>query len=244
MSRLNQILAIEKNIKNDAEKKFTELHHLSQQVRPLNGLSRRYLPKEDGGDMLPPESTKVQVTAEDIIRDVSTALVELFDVIATKDSANTKARADVVVDGITLLKDIPATTLLYLEKKLVDLHTFVAKLPVLDQSEAWHFDDASNSWISEPAQTIRTKKVLQNHVKSPATDKFPAQVETFTEDVPVGTWTTIKQSGALPASRAAQLLNRVEKLQRAVKHAREQANMVEATPVEIGASILGYLFAR
>lgn len=48
-------------------------------------------------------------------------------------------------------------------------------------------------------------QVPRNHVKAEATDKHPAQVEVYHEDVPVGYWTTVKFSGALPARRVNEL---------------------------------------
>jgi len=39
---------------------------------------------------------------------------------------------------------VPATYLLFLEKQLTDLHTLVSKLPVLDASETWVFDQAAD----------------------------------------------------------------------------------------------------
>lgn len=244
MARLNQVLAIERSVKNENEKRLTQAHHLLLQSKPLSGLSRRYRPKNDDGDQLPSESTKVQATADEIIAAVIKSLTELFDIVATKEAANTQARADVIIDGGKLLAQVPATTLLYLEKKLVDIHTFVKGLPVLDPSETWRFDTAQNCWVTDPVETTRTKKIMQNHVKAPATDKHPAQVDTFTEDVVVGYWTTVKMPGALPAKRVAELVARVEKLQHAVKFAREQANTTDAAPVAIGAAVFGYLFAE
>jgi len=84
------------------------------------------------------------------------------------------ARADVVIDGQTIATDVPVTYLLFLEKQLVDLHTFVKKLPVLDAAESWVRDDSTDSWRTEAVRTIRTKKVPRNHVKAEATDKHPA----------------------------------------------------------------------
>ncbi|MBA2680632.1 MAG: hypothetical protein H0U76_19830 [Ktedonobacteraceae bacterium] len=46
-----------------------------------------------------------------------------------------------------------------LEKQLVDLHTFVRKLPVLDPSETWTLDSSADCWATEPVQTLKTKKV-------------------------------------------------------------------------------------
>src|SRR5207342_3582487 len=102
---------------------------------------------------------------EEIIRRTADILVELFDVTATKDYTNCKARADVVVDGKPLLREVPVTYLLFLEKQLVDLHTFIKKLPVLDASETWNFDASADAFATEPVQTVKTKKVPRNHVK-------------------------------------------------------------------------------
>ena len=161
--------------------------------------------------------------AEEIIQKTSEVLTKLFDVVATKDWANCEANADVVVDGNVLLSQVPATYLLFLEKQLVDIHTFVKKLPVLDASESWIFDASADSWATEPVQTTKTKKIPRNHVKAEATEKHPAQVEVYYEDVIVGTWRTVKFSGSLPAKRVNELLSRVERLQEAVKFAREEA---------------------
>ncbi len=184
----------------------------------------------------------MQVKAEDVLRTTAVTLTRLFDVTATKDWANRTAAADIVVDGTILLPQVPVPYLLFLEKQLTDLHTFVRKLPVLDASEAWSLDPSTDSWKTDAVRTIRTKKVPRNHVKAEATDKHPAQVEVYYEDVPVGYWTTVKFSGALPARRVNELLDRVEKLQQAVKYAREEANGVEVTDQRVGDAVFGYLF--
>jgi len=169
-------------------------------------------------------------------------LTRLFDVTATKDWANTQAKADVVVDGQVLLSQVPATYLLFLEKQLVDLHTFVSKLPVLDASETWTFDNSADAWATEPMQTTRTKKIPRNHVKAEATEHHPAQVEVYYEDVVVGYWRTVKFSGALPAARVNELIERVQKLQQAVKFAREEANNIEVQDQKVGETVFKYIF--
>ena len=97
-------------------------------------------------------------------------------------------------------------------------------------------------WKTDPVRTIRTKKVPRNHVKAEATEKHPAQVEVYYEDIPVGYWTTVKFSGALPARRVNELVDRVEKLQHAVKFAREEANNMEITDQRVGGVVFDYLF--
>jgi hypothetical protein len=242
MARLNQIIAIEKGVKSRSFQELTEAHQELQKPALLSGIARTYRPKDEEGEQFPPESTRVQIRADDVIRQTVRVLTQIFDVTATKDWANTRARADVVVDGQTLLTQVPATYLLFLEKQLVDLHTFVKKLPVLDAAESWTFDPSADAWATEPVQTAKTKKIPRNHVKAEPTDKHPAQVEVYYEDVVVGYWRTVKFSGALPAQRVNELLARVERLQEAVKFAREEANNLEVEDAKVGERIFHYVF--
>jgi hypothetical protein len=241
MARLNQIIAIEKGIKSRSVQELSAAQQALQKPALLSGIARTYRPKDEDGEPLPPESNKVQVKAEEIIRQTVEILTKLFDVSATKDWTNCRSRADVIVDGQTLLNQVPVSYLLFLEKQLVDLHAFIKKLPVLDTSETWTFDPSTDCWATEPVQTIKTKKVPRNHVKAEATEHHPAQVEVYYEDITMGYWRTVKFSGSLPASRVNQLLERVEKLQHAVKFAREEANNIEVEEQQIGQRVFQYL---
>lgn len=242
MAKLNQIIAVEKGVKSQSLRDLTDAHQLLQKSSMMAGISRTYRPKDEEGEQLPPEATKVQVKAEEVIRRTVEVLTRLFDVTATKDWANTQAKADVVVDGQMLLSQVPATYLLFLEKQLVDLHTFVRKLPALDAAETWVFDSSADAWATEPVQTTRTKKIPRNHVKAEATEHHPAQVEVYYEDVVVGHWRTVKFSGSLPARRINELVERVERLQQAVKFAREEANSLEIQDQKMADKIFKYLF--
>ena len=245
MTKLSQIIAVEKGVKSDAARRVTDLHRDVQKQPLLSGISRSYQPRDDDGDRLPPESTRVQVKADDVLAEASQILTRLFDVTLTKDIANCKAAADVVVNGEPLLKAVPVTYLLFLEKQLTDVHTFVAKLPLLDPAEDWEdaIDPVTGCWKTRPAQTVRSKKIPRNHVISEATKEHAAQVQVYMEDVPAGDWTTVKFSGALPATRVRALLDRVEEVQRAVKYAREEANATEVTDRKAGDAVFGYLFS-
>ncbi|MEL6524842.1 MAG: hypothetical protein AAFQ07_03935 [Chloroflexota bacterium] len=243
MTKLNQIIAIEKSVKSQALRELTDAHKTLQKESLLGGIARTYRPRDDEGEQYPPESTRVQVRADDVIDQTTSVLIKLFDVTATKDWANGDAKADVVVEGETLLSDVPVTYLLFLEKQLTDLHTFINKLPTLDPSELWSYDEATDAWATEPVQTTKTKRIPRNHVKAEATKEHPAQVEVYYEDIVVGNWQTIKYSGALPASRVAVLKERVRALQEAVKFAREEANSAEVDEQTVGETIFNYIFA-
>jgi hypothetical protein len=82
-----------------------------------------------------------------------------MDITATKDYANCHASADVVLDGQVLIQSAPATYLLFLEKQLSDLHTFVDKMPTLDETDDWTRDENSTLFKTAAIPTQRTKKV-------------------------------------------------------------------------------------
>ncbi|ONH24790.1 hypothetical protein [Pseudofrankia asymbiotica] len=244
MTKLNQIVAIEKGVKARAAREFADLQGSAQKDALLAGISRTYLPRDEEGDQLPPEGTKVQVRVEDVLTQLSGVLTRLFDVVATKDIANRAATADVTVDGVTLLRDVPVAYLLFLEKQLADLQAFLAKLPVLDPAEDWAWDPAAGVYRTPTTKTLRSRKVPKVLVKYEATEHHPAQTEVFTVDEPVGEWSTVKFSGALPADRRRQLVDRVVALAEAVKVAREAANQFEVTDQTVGRQVFDYLFAR
>src|SRR5579883_2811191 len=103
MARLNQIIAVEKGVKGQSAQELAEAQSALQKPTLLAGISRTYRPKDEEGEQLPPESTRVQVKADEIIRRTVESLTRLFDVTATKDCANCLAKADIVVDGETIL---------------------------------------------------------------------------------------------------------------------------------------------
>jgi hypothetical protein len=242
MPKLNQIIALLAGKKTQAKETLTEAQQQGKKPELHGGLVRTYQPRDDGGEPQPDERKAVQVKAKELIERVKRDMTDVLDVVATQDWGNCQAKADVVVDGRRLLEGVPVTHLLYLEKQLVDLRTFVENLPTLDTAEDWEYKPEFDSYASRPTRTNRTKKVPKSHVKYEATKEHPAQVETFMEDVWIGTWTTVKFSGAIPAAVRNAMLERVRKLHDAVKTAREEANAREVTGVKVGASLLNYVF--
>jgi hypothetical protein len=240
--KLNQVLAIEKGVKSKTHSTLTQLYHRVQKNALLAGQSRTYTPLDEDGVKLPPESQRVQVRADDVLKNVSKSLIELFNVTAQKDMANRGASADIVVDGNILLEGVPVTYLLFLEKQLTDLKTMVAKIPTLDADTSWTFDANAGVFRSEATETTKTKKVQKPIVLYPATPEHPAQTQLVTEDVVVGNWTTVRQSGALPSDRKERLGERIVKVLEAVKFARESANSAEAPRHTLGDDILGFIF--
>lgn len=244
MAKLNQIIAVVNGKKTKTAKAVTDVYHNLQKPTLFEGISRSYKPSAEDGETFPPERKLIQYTVKNAVSEVRHALTELWDVTATQDWANCKAVADVKLGGETLLAKAPVPHLLFLEKQLIDLHTFVSKLPTLDSAEKWIFSAEQDAYTSDETKTNKTKKVLRNHTKAEATDKFPAQVETYSEDIKVGEWATIKFSGAIPAKEKNEMLERIAKVQEAVKFAREEANSLDVDNQTVAQPILDFVFGK
>ena len=241
-AKLNQIIALVNGKKTRAEKALTEIYHNLKKPTMFEGINRTYQPVDENGETQPPENKQIQYRVNDAIKAAREVMVDMLDVTLTQDIANTRARADVVVDGKTVLKNVPVTYLLFLEKQLINLHTFVGSLPTLDPADRWSYSEESDCYVSERTFRNSTKKVMRNHEKAPATDRHPAQVEVYTEDVKVGEWNTIKFSGAITAKKKNDLVYRVERLQEAVKMAREEANNMEVESAHAGEAVFSHIF--
>ncbi len=243
MPKLNQVNALVSGRKSEAQKRVSEIYKKVQSDKGFDGFSRVYSPlDEDNGERLPSESQKVQTNVMDCVNEARETWKELWDLVATQDEGNTKARADVIVEGGVVLKQVPVTTLLFLEKQLNDLETFISKLPTPELTEDWDFDSSSNLLKSKPSQSIKTKKMVDFKVIVPPTKEHPAQVVQQVDDVKVGTWTRVNLTGRIQSSDKAGYLSRVKRLRDAVKVAREQANMVDAEKVKVSDSVFGFVF--
>lgn len=241
--RLNAIVANERDIKARAYKDLTKDHHLLQKPDVVFGFSKVYTPKSEDGEQFPPEGKVVQMRVMDEVKRLfGEDMRDLFDATLTKDAGNRGTSADIVLDdGTKLGEDVPAPTLLFLEKQLTDLHTFCEKLPVLDPAETWTLDQAKGYFVTAPVKKVKTKKVKQPIVLYPATVEHPAQTQLIDEDVTIGHWTEVKHSGAIPDDQRRGLVRRVAILQKAVKEARERANMFEVEERRIAEKLFGFI---
>lgn len=242
-TKLNQIIAIEKGVKSRAAQVVNENYKLLQKPELFNGFDKKYQPKDEDGEKLPNENKFVQYNGQTVIQLLQKSMSELFEVTARKDWTNMVANADVVVDGKILIAAAPVTFLLFLEKNLTDIRTFISTLPTLDPAEDWTVDQNSGLYKTSPVGTHRTKKVQKPLVLFPATPEHPAQTQLVTEDIIAGFWSTVKLSGAVAKPQVASYLERLEKLLKAVKEAREEANMtIEVTSPDVGSAVFGWIF--
>lgn len=242
---LGQVVAIANDTIKNTQRAITDtLRMLERPADLMTGRQRDYRPADDGGEQLPSESQRVQITVRELLAGAQKAWVDLFDVVAARDFSNAQAGAvaDVRVDGQVLVQDAPMPYLIWLGNRLDDIEKVVKTLPVHDPGAEWELFDPRGVYRSTPVSSVSKVQVPRADVIVPATEKHPAQVRDWTESVVKGYWTTISLTGAVPISTKAELIDRVHALQRAVHVAREEINRVEAVDPKPGARLMEYLF--
>jgi hypothetical protein len=243
--KLHTVIALREGEKARHRAELTAAHRQFSRPEQYEGQTRTYRPKADDGDALPEESKNVQANGDAALNALVRAVASDWNLMATVNVGDQRATADVTVpteDGArVLLREVPTTFLLYLARELDDVRKYLAELPTLDPAVRWRYDENVGAYVADPVTTHRTQKVLQNHIKYEATDRHPAQVETFTTDVVVGYWTLVRRSGALPAERKAELLQRVDVLRQAVREARQRAADVDVDEVNVARPVFDYL---
>jgi len=241
--KLNQVIALVGGRKTRIQKLLTEVHH-GWHVDRLTGMSKIYKPKDEEGEVFPPENRHVQLQVNQAIEDLLPSLIDFYDLVATQETGNTTATGDIIVEDQSIATDVPVTVLLFLEKQLVDLLTLSKKIPTLPNDKVWNLDEAKGCYVTKPEQTVKTQKRPEVIVKYEATVEHPAQTEIVTTDQTIGQWTTIHMSGAMPETKRAKIQQRITILVDAVKCAREQANSNEVDKCSYGKQILGYIFDK
>lgn len=245
MAKLNQIVAIKNGVKSRAYSVLSELNKIIEKPALFNGSVRVYQKSDDADDDLPSERQHVAYRIEDVLSQLRMQLGDLMDITTQNDAANNKAVADVMVDGQVILPSMPVGTLLFLEKQVTDLRTFISKIPVLDAAEAWTRDTNTDLMRSETVRTRRTKKVPLVVTLAEATEHHPAQARLEHQDVTAGFWEVTKLSGAMGLRERTAMLARTEKLLMAVQEAREAANDIDAgTRPVVGAKVFDFLIGR
>lgn len=248
MSKLHEFLAVDGNLKQQADKTRLELMNTFEKKTHLFAEKTvSYKPYGENEQTAVESQLDIQTTVPKELKWISEFLTKSLDVSYQVAEANTIARADVILeDGSILLSQIPATSLLELEKRAKELHDFVAAIPTLDPAKGFRLDADKGADIFKAREDrkVRTKKMNKVLTLAPPTDKHPAQVQVVSEDVPVGDITTLEWSGLITTATKGDMLSRVEIMTRAVKKARSRANEVEIgkNDLKIGKPIIDFIF--
>jgi hypothetical protein len=250
MPKVHELLAVQGNINGQTQKLRTDLMATFEKKKHLfQETLQTFQSTEEGKDSTPQVESQqsIQTSVLKEINWISQKLVKMIDIGHQVDIGNTQAKADVTLeDGTTLLRDIPATTLLWLEKRISEWKDLILSIPTLDPAKGFSLDTSRGKGIYKAREvnkprTRKTKEVIQ---LSPATDKHPAQVQLIDIDKNIGTIKEQEWSSMITPALKADLLDNVEKLDRAVKAARSKANEQEVAKDagKIGSDLLEFIF--
>lgn len=247
MSKLHELLAVEGDLAGIAKKLTDET--VSTFKKPDHFIGQhRHLDMFDAAEqskVVADEYKEMVTTVVDKLDYFSKAMINYFDAVLQKETTNQNAAADLVVDNITIAKDVPATFLLGMESKLKELRTVFESAPTLAPGIAWEKDETQGRGVyrmKNADEKVKTAKSFMHKVLYDATDKHPAQIEKWEEQVPVGKYITNTTCGMLSPAEKSIYLGRIDKLIQSVKKARMQANTAEVVSCSCGDAMFKYIF--
>lgn len=247
--KLHELLAIETNLENQADKCRTELAATFDKKRHLfEEKTTVFFPLAENEQPVTELQSDLQSTVRMELDWISTHLGKSIDASYQVAEANMTARADVVLeddDGTVLLTGVPATALLELEKTVAKITALINTIPTLDPAKGFTPDPQRGTGVFKAREVNknRTRKQAKVLIKYEATREHPAQTEVVNEDVPVGRIQEQEWSGLITPAQKGELLNRAEMLARAIRRARSRANEAAVdTKGKIGGKLLKYLF--
>lgn len=247
MAKLHQLLAVDASQKGQAQKLRLDLQSTLERKRHLFEEKRvTFTPNAENAITVTESQSDIQTSVTSEVEWLTKILVKSFDSAYAIDIANTQAKSDIVLDGVILAKAVPATALLQLEKRIKEVKDFIHTIPTLDPAKGFTLatDKGKGIFAAREVRKTRTSKEIVPLVLAPATDKFQAQVEKITKDVPTGTILEQEWSSLITPATKASLLERTEDLYRAIATARSKANdqEVDTGTCQIGAALLNYVF--
>lgn len=247
MTKLHELLAVESPLKAQAEKTRTDLSGTFEKKRHLfTEKVVTFKSSVEGTPEAREEQLDLQSTVRAELSWIAGIWSKALDAAYQIAEANTVARADVTLeDGTVLIGKVPATALLELEKRAEEIRELVAGIPTLDPAKGFTLDTARGKhiWKAREHATIRTRKTVQALVLYDATKEHPAQVKEISVDVPIGYVQTQEWSGLITPSEKGEMLDRAERIKRAIKQARSRANSVDVdTAKTVGSRLLSFVF--
>ena len=253
MPKLHELLDVNNNLATQLEKTSGELketfekkrHHFTEQVVS-------YHPFGEDTQAEVEKKLDLQTTVPDELSWIAGFIVKAFDVSHQINVANTMARANVKLEGQDdpLLVEVPAETLLQLEKRLAEVQSLITAAPTLDPAKGFRPDPDRGKSVYKAFEDTktRTKKTKRAIVLYDATKEHPAQTQLIDEDIPVGKIITHEWSGMITPADKADMLARVESLIRAVKQARSRANDIEidttTADMHIGRRLMDFILGN
>lgn len=248
MAQLHELLAVEQSLATNAVACAKSVARNLAGKTLFSGLTKSHerFSDEEQHLVAATEVKEVQSTVDAQLDFLATEMSKYFDTYAAKEATNQTAKADIVIDGRTLVSDVPATVLLGMESKLSQLVELYKNLPTLDSSVAWEAaPEAALPGIfrtKHATETFQTQTEKKYNVVVQPTQHQAAVVDKYDEVTNVGKYTRVDFSGAITSFDKAERLARLNALIRAVKKARQRANQAEIISFDnFGSALFDYV---
>ncbi len=249
MTKLHELLAVETNLKTQANKCRTELASTFEKKRHLFEEKRVvFTPLAEGAPSQVEMQSDLQTSVTKELHWIEGHLTKALDAALQVADANTGAQADIVLEdekATVLAKGVPATALLELEKRCEEIAQLISAIPTLDPAKGFRADSQRGEgvYVAREVTKTRTQKQPKVIVKYDATKEHPAQTELMSIDAPVGKVVEQEWSSLITPAQKAEMFDRIEMLTRAVRRARSRANDMEVDLTKkIGHVLLKFVF--
>lgn len=239
--KLYELLAIEKDAANKASAAIREATELFKDTNNFLGIQTHYVKLVEDKPELPDEGRLLPHTVDNTLISFIEDVSKYIDVAVQKELANTTTEADVEVDGQIIFEKMSATALLNLEARLEELVKVYRAIPTLPYGENWAKDKNTGQFISAQRDQIRTEKTNEVIVLYDSTPEHPAQTQLTTIDKPAYKIERTVFSGMLTPADKKKRIARLEKLQVAVKQARQRANSIQVEPKSYAVKLFAYV---
>lgn len=244
-TKLHEILAVENDLEKVAQNIVGEAKvTFNKKASLFNGSVRTAQMFDSDAPIPATEVIKLEETVPSKLQYVGKAVARWLDVVLQKELTNQTATADLIVDGKVMADELPATFLLGLETKMKRLRDMYVELPTLQPGVVWVDapDEGEGVYRTDvPQERFITAKTTVSKVLYEATDKHPAQIDKWTEDVKVGKYLLQGVSGMITSAQKAEILGRIDTLLQAAKSARMRANSTEVIKGKIGKTLMDYI---
>jgi hypothetical protein len=253
MGKLHELIAVEEDVKKTFAKIGQETAvTFTKRGDHFDGTSRLYQAYNEADKDVPEQEVTHMVTSvNEKLAYTMPYLSKLLDIIYQKESANTIAKADLIVgddeDQVTIAAGVPVLVLVQFENILTKFRQDVLDaIPTLDPKVDWERDESAGKGVwktKSEVKTVRTKKIAKPVTLSPATDKFQAQVQLINEDIPVGEFIKTSVTGRLSPAQKSAILANIDLVIAGVKKARSRANDTAVETKIIGKKISDFISA-
>lgn len=247
MAKLHELLAVEQDVEEIYNKTLKETKRVFEnEVTKFIGAIRTLTWYDESTPAAPAEHQEMTTTVKAVLDEQQLNIIRYFDALLQKERTNQEAKTDLIVDGLTIAYDLPATFLLGLESRLKKIRNVYDEIPILPPSIKWVKDETKGPDIyarEHPEKQYKTEQIIKPQVLYEATKEHPAQVDKVQEKVNVGIYEKNVWTGVLSPGEKTRILGRINKLIRAVKKARQRANTTDVVDITIGKEIFDYINA-